>query len=234
MLTDNGSPWGEPGRAPLTPLGVFSCDQGVRIAHSRPYHPQTQGKDERFHRTLKAEALGWSRFRDLADCRGARRWRHVYNHERPHEALDLATPAQRYQPSSRPFRDALPTIDYAPGDQVRKVSSDGFINFKNQAVGASARRFPRRVHRPSPDRPGWRLQRPLLRSPHRQPRPTLDRGARPVDLWTTLKRVVHRVHRTNNSNRNPALRDEEMCQRRLRTPVNLVSGPNTAPQGGRE
>ena len=56
-MTDNGSPWGNGPAQPYTPLGVWLIDQGVRISHSRPYHPQTQGKDERFHRTLKAEAL---------------------------------------------------------------------------------------------------------------------------------------------------------------------------------
>ena len=43
--------------SPYTPLGVFLIDQGIAISHSRPYHPQTMGKDERFHRSLKAEAL---------------------------------------------------------------------------------------------------------------------------------------------------------------------------------
>ena len=45
----------------------------------------------------------------------------------------MATPTERYRPSSRQFPEVLPPIDYAPGDQVRKVSSDGFINFKNKA-----------------------------------------------------------------------------------------------------
>ena len=45
----------------------------------------------------------------------------------------MATPAERYQPSSRPFPELPPPIEYAPGDHVRKVSGDGFINFKNRA-----------------------------------------------------------------------------------------------------
>jgi transposase InsO family protein len=57
IITDNGSPWGDGPGHPWTPLGVFLIEQGIRIGHSRPYHPQTMGKDERFHRSLKAEVL---------------------------------------------------------------------------------------------------------------------------------------------------------------------------------
>jgi len=134
MLMDGGPPWGDPGGEPYTHFSVWLLRLGIRVLHGRPWHPQTQGKEERFHRTLKAEVLNGRSFRDLAACQKAfDQWRPRYNHERPHEALAMATPAQRYRPSSRPFPEVLPTIEYAPGDQVRKVSSDGFINFKNRA-----------------------------------------------------------------------------------------------------
>ncbi|NIR98045.1 MAG: transposase family protein, partial [Gammaproteobacteria bacterium] len=57
MLMDNGSPWGDDGTHPYTPLTVWLLRLGVGVSHGRPYHPQTQGKDERFHRTLGAEVL---------------------------------------------------------------------------------------------------------------------------------------------------------------------------------
>ena len=204
---------------------------GVRVLHGRPHHPQTQGKEERFHRTFKAEVVSGRGFRDLPDCQRAfDDWRPRYNHERPHEALGMATPAQRYRPSSRPFPEVLPPIEYAPGDQVRKVDGDGFISFKNR---------PRRISK-------------ALRGEPVALRPTNEDGvfavhycahasatstsrrrrARPVDLWTTL-RVAHRVHR-RNSNSKPSLRDGKMCPPCLPTAVHLVSGPNTPPQGGRE
>ena len=132
MLMDGGSPWGDSGDQ-LTAFTVWLMRLGVRVLHGRPRHPQTQGKEERFHRTLKAEVVnGWS-FRDLADCQRAfDDWRPRYNHERPHEALDMATPAKRYRPSSRSFPEVLPAIEYSPGDQVRKVDVSGFISFKNR------------------------------------------------------------------------------------------------------
>ena len=66
LITDNGSPWGDGPGNPFTPLGVWLIEHGVKISHSRPYHPQTMGKDERFHRSLKAEVLSAPPFADLA------------------------------------------------------------------------------------------------------------------------------------------------------------------------
>src|SRR5262249_318454 len=66
MLMDNGPPWGAGGAGQgHTRLGVWLLELGIAVSHGRPYHPQTQGKDERFHRTLKAEAIGRRQFADL-------------------------------------------------------------------------------------------------------------------------------------------------------------------------
>ena len=72
-------------------------------------------------------------FRDLDACQNAfDGWRQIYNHERPHEALDYATPGTRYHVSPRAFREELQAIEYAPGDFVRKVDHKGFISFKGR------------------------------------------------------------------------------------------------------
>jgi transposase InsO family protein len=126
LLVDNGSPWGSDAEHPWTPLTVWIVRVGARVSHSAPYHPQTLGKDERFHRTLAAEVLATRQWRDRAHCQAAvDRWRVVYNTERPHEALGLAVPASRYTPSLRPFPDPLPPIDYPAGLLVRKVQQGG-------------------------------------------------------------------------------------------------------------
>ena len=133
MLMDNGAPWGDAGDQPFTAFAVWLMRLGIRVLHGRPRHPQTQGKDERFHRTLKAEVLQGHSFVDLDHCQRAfDAWRTVYNHHRPHEALGMGTPGERYRPSRRHFPDLLPAIEYGPGDLVRKVDRDGFISFRNR------------------------------------------------------------------------------------------------------
>jgi transposase InsO family protein len=154
MLMDNGSPWGDAGDQPHTVFTTWLLRLGVRVIHGRPRHPQTQGKDERFHRTLKAELLQARSFRDLAHCQGAfDSWRHLYNHHRPHDALALAVPADRYRPSPRPFPETLPPIEYGPGDVVRKVDQSGFISFKNRPwpIGKAFRGQPIAVRATSED-----------------------------------------------------------------------------------
>lgn len=133
LLVDNGSPWGNGPDDPYTPLVVWLLRLGIWVSHSRPYHPQTLGKDERFHRTLKAEVIQGRRFRDLAQCQKAfEDWRAVYNLQRPHEALDMAVPASRYQTSQRCFPESLPPIEYGPGDLIRKVQQHGRVSFKGR------------------------------------------------------------------------------------------------------
>jgi transposase InsO family protein len=135
LITDNGSPWGDGPGSPFTPLGVWLIEQGVRISHARPYHPQTMGKDERFHRSLKAEVLSDARFADLGAAEQAfARFRVVYNTQRPHEALGLATPASRYRPSRRDYVEAIAPFEYAPGDIVRRVQQGGHVSFLGRQV----------------------------------------------------------------------------------------------------
>jgi len=135
LITDNGSPWGDGPGSPFTPLGVWLIEHGVRISHSRPYHPQTMGKDERFHRSLKAEVLSGPPFADLAAAECAfERWRNVYNTQRPHEALKLAVPASRYQPSPCDYVETIAPFEYAPDDIVRRVQQGGHVSLLGRNV----------------------------------------------------------------------------------------------------
>jgi transposase InsO family protein len=125
---DNGAPWGSP-REPahgISKLSVWLIRLGIRVSHSRPYHPQTNGKDERFHRSLDREVLNGVSFADQLHLQGAlSRWRQCYNHERPHEALDMAVPATRYVPSQRNYPEKLPVVEYGPDDMVARVGWNG-------------------------------------------------------------------------------------------------------------
>ena len=135
ILCDNGSPWGSSGlEPPHTELSVWLMLHGVGVSHGRPRHPQTQGKDERFHRTIDDEVLRYHHLRDLGDSqRRFDEFRRTYNHERPHEALGLATPASRWRPSEREFRgDPPPPPQYRGGDLVRKVDAAGKLSLRGR------------------------------------------------------------------------------------------------------
>ncbi len=133
ILVDNGSPWGSDGEHPFTLLTVWLMRQGIQVVHSRAYHPQTLGKDERFHRTLWAEVSQYCVGLNLEVCQERfEGWREVYNFERPHEALEMAIPASRYTPSLRSFQEPSPPIEYGPEDQVRKVQQGGKISYRNR------------------------------------------------------------------------------------------------------
>src|SRR5262245_56020280 len=68
FFVDNGGPWGDSCGQRWTRLGVWLLKLGIAVLHSRPYHPQSRGKIERFHRTLKAEVLALKRFRNLTEA----------------------------------------------------------------------------------------------------------------------------------------------------------------------
>ena len=133
ILFDNGSPWGGRSRRDYTRLAVWLIRLGISVIHSRAYHPQTLGKEERFHRTLKAELLSGREFSDIDQLQASfDSWRECYNFERPHEALNMATPAQRYRPSRKEMPKSLPKIEYGPDDHVRKVQANGEIYFRGR------------------------------------------------------------------------------------------------------
>jgi transposase InsO family protein len=139
ILADNGSPWGTAGGGGRhTRLTVWLLDLGVGVSHGRPWHPQTQGKDERFHRTLKGEVLDGATFAGLDQAQAAfDAWREVYNCKRPHEAIGLDTPSRRYRMSPRPMPPAIDPPDYEPQAQVRKVYEGGWISFRGRQLNCS-------------------------------------------------------------------------------------------------
>jgi transposase InsO family protein len=132
MLMDHGTPWWSTSNGHgLTHLTVALMKQGIRLYFSGIRHPQTQGKVERMHRTMQ-QALE----RDGAGFPGWEAWteqfRQEYNQVRPHQALDMAVPAQRYQPSPRAYRDPPPCWEYERGAEVRRLNSKGCVSCGSQ------------------------------------------------------------------------------------------------------
>jgi len=99
---------------------------------------RAQRKDERFHRTLKAEVLQGRNFTDLPQCQAAfDHWRPIYNLERPHQALGMKTSAARYQVSHKPFPETLEPPEYGPSDLVRRVQDKDQVSFKGRTFKVS-------------------------------------------------------------------------------------------------
>lgn len=140
MTMDNGTPWGYSGSQLHTTFSAWLIRIGITVSHSRPRHPQTQGKLERFHRTLKLELLSSYSFDDLKEAQeGFDWWQKMYNEERPHEAIGHKVPLMRYKRSARCYPEVLPVIEYDSGLLTRKVQQGGKINFmgKEYRVGAA-------------------------------------------------------------------------------------------------
>ena len=133
MLMDNGSPWGNSQDHPYTMLTGWLIRLGIKVSHGKPYHPQTQGKDERLHRTLNEEVIRQFPMTNLNQSQIIfDQWREIYNNDRPHESLKMGTPCEHYHISSKPFLRFLAPITYPPDFIVRKVDQSGGIYFQNK------------------------------------------------------------------------------------------------------
>lgn len=133
LLCDNGNPWGSSQTTAITKFEVWLMEHDVLPIHIHPWHPQTQGKVERFNRSYTQERLKFYIPTDLADAQRTREeYREFYNHVRPHDALDLDHPSQHYHPSERKFQDAVTVWEYAPGAELRSVKSTGYLSFRGK------------------------------------------------------------------------------------------------------
>jgi transposase InsO family protein len=126
---DNGEPF-VAARAPcgLSRLSAWWVKLGIRIERIDPGKPQQNGRHERMHLTLKLETALPPKPTFEAQVRAFDRFRRVYNHVRPHEAISMSTPASIYRPSSIPFPRSPPRLEY-PFADLRTVDPAGSIRF---------------------------------------------------------------------------------------------------------
>jgi putative transposase len=129
IRTDNGVPFATNTLARLSSLSAWWVRLGVMPELIEPGKPQQNGRHERMHRTLKAETTRPAAATLRAQQRKFNHFRHEFNTERPHEALEMRTPAACYQPSFRPMPDRLPPLVYPDRFEVRYVSYNGGIRW---------------------------------------------------------------------------------------------------------
>jgi transposase InsO family protein len=134
VLSDNGSQFAG-FRHGFTQFEKFLMNHDILPIHGRAYHPQTQGKIERFHRSMKDELLKYRHFENLDDANDAfREWRYKYNFIRPHEALNMLCPAEVYEKSGREYKEDVPEYDYSGENHVIKVNTWGYVRFAHYQV----------------------------------------------------------------------------------------------------
>lgn len=131
MLVDHGVPWWSPNGHGLTWLSVALIKQGIKLCFSGLRHPQTQGKVERFHRTLGDSIRHRGYPSHLAEWQRAfDEFAIEYNHIRPHESLDMAVPASRYRASTRAYQPDPPAWEYTKGATVKRLNSKGLLHWR--------------------------------------------------------------------------------------------------------
>jgi putative transposase len=137
IRTDNGVPFATNTLARLSQLSAWWVRLGILPEFIEPGKPQQNGRHERMHRTLKAETTRPPAANLRAQQRKFNRFREEFNHQRPHEALDMQTPAALYEPSPRPMPATLPPLEYPDRFEVRYVSANGGIRWNRRWVNVS-------------------------------------------------------------------------------------------------
>jgi putative transposase len=137
IRTDNGVPFASSTLGRLSQLSVWWLRLGVLPELIEPGRPQQNGRHERMHKTLKDETAKPPAANARAQQRRFNAFRHEFNEVRPHEALEMSTPAQMHRPSPRPMPQRLPPMTYPDRFEVRLVSGNGGIRWHKHWVGVS-------------------------------------------------------------------------------------------------
>lgn len=133
FLCDNGTPWGTSQSTGFTQFEVWLMELGILTIHSRVRHPQTQGKEESFNRSMKRELLKYTSITDFKDAQVKfNEYRDFYNNERPHHALNLDIPANRYCKSDRKYPSRIKEWEYPTGYELRIIKESGYLTYGRQ------------------------------------------------------------------------------------------------------
>ena len=152
ILSDNGAQFAGFKKG-YTQFERWLMDLDILPIHGRIKHPQTQGKIERFHRTMKNELLNHTQIFNIEDAKiKFCIWRDKYNNLRPHEALGMQRPGEVYVPSQRQYSENIKKYEYGGEYHVIKVNSWGYVRFDKWQVYLSETMIDQYIEfRPSPN-----------------------------------------------------------------------------------
>ena len=137
IRSDNGPPFAGSGAGGLTRPAAKWIKLGIRLERTDPGSPRQNGRHERMHATLKAETARPPAASLAAQQLRFDRFVEIFNRERPHEALGMATPASRYRPSPRAYPRRIEEPDYDAEHAVRRVRSNGEIKWGGDLIFVS-------------------------------------------------------------------------------------------------
>jgi transposase InsO family protein len=129
---DNGVPFASVAPGGLSRLSMWFVKLGIMPERSRPGSPQDNGRHERMHRTLKQATAQPPQATVRLQQKAFHEFQREYNEERPHEALENRTPGSCYQPSPRCYPRRVPGLEYGDEMEVRRVSQQGSVKWRNQ------------------------------------------------------------------------------------------------------
>lgn len=134
LQSDNGPPFGAPGRGRISTLSVRLMKHGIQPIFGRPGRPQDNGAHERMHRTLKAATTRPPGYDLNSQQKKFDHFQRDFNCERPHEGIEMQRPSNVYTGSPRPYSRKTKAAVYDTGFDVRRVSACGTIKWQNRAI----------------------------------------------------------------------------------------------------
>ena len=157
LRSDNGPPFASTGAGGLSRLAVKAIKAGVTPERIAPGKPQENGRLERLHLTLLQDTAKPPARSLREQLERFAAFQVVYNEERPHAALENATPAERYAPSARTWDGVLREPQYRADQQVRRVRSNGEIKWRGKLVQVSGALYGEPVGLAEAEDGAWRV-----------------------------------------------------------------------------
>jgi transposase InsO family protein len=134
IRTDNGPPFATTSLGGLSELSIWWLKLGIRHERIVPGHPEQNGRHERMHLTLKRATTRPAAFDSTEQQKRFDHFRHVFNEERPHEALDMKPPSSVHTKSERAYDGQALDPDYPNDDVVLRVRPNGQLQFGSKTL----------------------------------------------------------------------------------------------------